>query len=1343
MQNDTPMLFPELFSPQDIPNHFLTYMAWRIQSIEKLQALDILRQMGATITLAQKIWKNLIDQKQLLCIDDLFYILSPQLHLSLLWELKDVPGEPFKRYFQKPSPSLFPYHKEWAERLRIVLFYYARQNTNMPYSFKEDYQNTIARLCFEMFYHAKWKDILPKLPVSLLNAAFLYQEKLRMWNLIFPDENFLREVYLENPYLPDPLKKYYQEACYFDLHIMPGHIDKACTENTFSSGEGKCITALCLQYQDQDKEAVKIYQQLLKEKGEHFFYHPFFDLMYIQALIRENSSSSRKKLDSLQKKRELYNALELLPARLLLSHHLQQKTDIGIEYIEKHYQEFPPLILLLVMLVVLHYQMKEDIAVDYSYLDPVLHSPSYRLLQLEGSSAFPCCKERKDELEKELGLKPIFQPYHKLPVWQETLNQLNELAQRPLASSPNSPSQTRIIYCINEYKQITPRLQKSKDGVTWSAGRNIALSTFSQKKVEGMNAIDTQLAACVKAYSSGWGRYEYYELDSSEAFPILAGYPLVFQESNPAIPVVIEKEELQITIIRQTGGYEVRMNVTPPIDKKVYIQRENDQLYRVVQMDSWQMLLFQQLERVPVFPPEAKKELAGLLGNLSKHITIHSDLLQSGSTLKTVKADTLITVRLQPSGNGIQAELFVKPFADQPPYCKAGEGVQNVIGNVNGKQVQAVRNLKKEKENLKVVSDALQQISRDKTVTDVVFFDDAYQCLELLDVLRTLTHACRTEWPEGVKYVIRRAVDFSDLKLSLKSAAQWFEVEGELQIDARTQMKISELLRKVSESKGRFIELGDSEFLALSKGLRRQLEEMEVMMVKDKDKMHVSRLNASLLTDLESRGVNLLKDPTFIQLQQRIEQAAQKKFPVPKTLQAELRNYQADGFRWMSRLAQWGAGACLADDMGLGKTIQAIALLLSRGNKGASLVVAPASVLLNWRDEIIRFAPSLTPLVMHHADCDRKKLVEEASDFDIVLTTYGLLVNEAELLAGKQWNVIVLDEAHTIKNKATKMSKAAMGLQGDFRLLLTGTPLQNHLSEIWNLFQFANPGMLGTFQHFSETFILPIEKGENKQRQKQLKKLLLPFLLRRTKSEVLDELPEKTEITVHVELSPEERALYETLRRQALLNLEEKSSTAMQTLTELTRLRQAACHPCLVNKELTLASSKTQAFLNLTDELITNNHRALVFSQFTSHLALIRKELDARGTEYLYLDGSVTVTERTALVKKFQTGEQPLFLISLKAGGLGLNLTAADYVIHLDPWWNPAIEDQASDRAHRIGQSRPVTIYRLIAAQTIEEKIIKLHQTKKSLADSLLDGSNLSHQLTKEQMLELLREGKE
>ncbi|WP_315357996.1 DEAD/DEAH box helicase, partial [Prevotella denticola] len=338
--------------------------------------------------------------------------------------------------------------------------------------------------------------------------------------------------------------------------------------------------------------------------------------------------------------------------------------------------------------------------------------------------------------------------------------------------------------------------------------------------------------------------------------------------------------------------------------------------------------------------------------------------------------------------------------------------------------------------------------------------------------------------------------------------------------------------------------------------------------------------------------------------------------------------------------------------------------------------------------------------------------------------------------------VVCLDEAHTIKNANTKMSKAAMRLQAQRRVILTGTPIQNHLAELWNLFQFINPGLLGSAEQFKKKFILPIEGDNDKNRQSQLRKLISPFLLRRTKSEVIDELPEKNEIKLPVELSSDEMAMYEVRRRETEERVRANVGDKMSTLAEITRLRQMACSCSLVDRKWKLPSSKVLAFIDLAESLDESGNRALVFSQFTSFFEEVKQAMDKAKLSYLYLDGSTPMAMREKLVKDFQTGKCPFFLISLKAGGLGLNLTGANYVIHLDPWWNPAIEQQATDRAYRIGQKQNVTVYHLISQHTIEEKILRLHKTKRNLSDSLLEGSDISHAMTQEELLELLQDNR-
>ena len=347
-----------------------------------------------------------------------------------------------------------------------------------------------------------------------------------------------------------------------------------------------------------------------------------------------------------------------------------------------------------------------------------------------------------------------------------------------------------------------------------------------------------------------------------------------------------------------------------------------------------------------------------------------------------------------------------------------------------------------------------------------------------------------------------------------------------------------------------------------------------------------------------------------------------------------------------------------------------------------------------------------------------------------------------DLLGTVPWQTIILDEAQAIKNAATKRSKAAMSLQARFKLITTGTPIENHLGELWNLFHFINPGLLGTLNSFNERFAIPIERYQDREARLRLKKLIRPFILRRIKSEVLEELPPRTEITLDVEMSDYETHFYEALRQNAIELLEnnkEKKGRHLQILSEIMKLRQACCSPRLLDPHSRVVSSKLKVFSEIVEELIGSRHKVLVFSQFIGHLRIIREFLDGRHISYQYLDGSTSSRLRKERVEAFQAGQGDLFLISLKAGGLGLNLTAADYVIHMDPWWNPAIEDQASDRAHRIGQTRPVTIYRLVCKNSIEEKIVRLHQEKRDLAGSLLEGSDISARMNSEELLDLIR----
>jgi SNF2 family DNA or RNA helicase len=542
----------------------------------------------------------------------------------------------------------------------------------------------------------------------------------------------------------------------------------------------------------------------------------------------------------------------------------------------------------------------------------------------------------------------------------------------------------------------------------------------------------------------------------------------------------------------------------------------------------------------------------------------------------------------------------------------------------------------------------------------------------------------------------------------------------------------------MNSATGRFLPLGENQFLALTESFKKRLQELNALSESNsKDGVCVNQLAAAILAELASEAGDVQSDAAWQTHLKKISGLADYVPKLPSTLQAELRDYQLEGFQWLSRLAHWGVGACLADDMGLGKTVQTLAVLLERAPHGPALVVAPISVAMNWQSEVARFAPTLRVRAYN-----QQRSLNDLNAFDLVIASYGMLQQDTEAFSQVEWNTVVLDEAQVIKNAATKRSQAAMALKADFRIIASGTPVENHLGELWNLFRFINPGLLGSKERFTEKFSNPIERGDKLART-HLKRLIQPFILRRTKTQVLSELPARTEITLQVELSEQERHLYEALRQEALDKIEHMSpeqGKSMQVLAEITKLRRFCCHPQLVVKGSSVAGSKLAVFAAVTEELLDNNHKALVFSQFVDHLAIVRAWLEEKGIGYQYLDGSTPAQERKRRVDAFQAGQGDIFLISLKAGGTGLNLTAADYVIHLDPWWNPAVEDQASDRAHRMGQLRPVTIYRLVTQQTIEDKIIALHAQKRDLADSLLEGGDASAKLDTAALLRLLKD---
>jgi superfamily II DNA or RNA helicase len=613
------------------------------------------------------------------------------------------------------------------------------------------------------------------------------------------------------------------------------------------------------------------------------------------------------------------------------------------------------------------------------------------------------------------------------------------------------------------------------------------------------------------------------------------------------------------------------------------------------------------------------------------------------------------------------------------------------------------------------------------------------------EIIRDADFGVRIVEPEG-----EIALGVSD------SGEGWFDLDVGIEIDGARRTLLP-ILAKLIEAGGmeaaRIVDgklhtvLDDGRALALpADRMAKLMSVLEGMLAAGRtvdDKLRVPLEEADGLLDVDElvarRGDTARIDGYLARL--RDDETPLGELAAPSSFQGELRPYQRQGLAWLQNLRANGLAGYLGDDMGLGKTAQTIAHIAlehEAGRLGApALIVVPTSLVPNWSAELARFAPHLRIVVMH--GLDRHERWDEIAAAQIVITTYAILVRDVEALKARHWSLVVLDEAQAIKNPESKATRAACSLEADQRLCLSGTPVENNLGELWSQFAFLMPGLLGDRKSFQKRFRTPIEKRGDGVRAAQFARRIRPFLLRRTKGAVASDLPPKTEVVRRIELDAAQRDLYEAIRLSVHERVREAIAASglarshITVLDALLKLRQACCDPRLVKLDAArqvTESTKLTSLIEMLSEMVPEGRRILVFSQFTSMLDLIKPALDAVAIPYVELTGSTV--DRATPVRRFQDGEVPVFLISLKAGGRGLNLTAADTVIHYDPWWNPAAEAQATDRAHRIGQDKPVFVYKLIAAGTVEEKIIELQRRKSDLADAAVNGGTLAGALVED-----------
>ena len=506
----------------------------------------------------------------------------------------------------------------------------------------------------------------------------------------------------------------------------------------------------------------------------------------------------------------------------------------------------------------------------------------------------------------------------------------------------------------------------------------------------------------------------------------------------------------------------------------------------------------------------------------------------------------------------------------------------------------------------------------------------------------------------------------------------------------------------------------------------------------------------------DSDEISLARSRAFKALIRNMKTVEENDFEEPLSLQKILRSYQRRGFRWIKTLHGNGFSGILADDMGLGKTLQVIAFLLSEWEEGGwkehqdagrnclALIVTPASLVYNWQSEIEHFAPQLSARIIAGSQGQREELLAGAGPEDILVTSYDLLKRDIERYENIIFASQVIDEAQYIKNQNTQAAKAVKQIQSGFRLAMTGTPIENRLSELWSIFDYLMPGFLYNYKRFKEKLEVPIIQNQDETAMQQLQKMVRPFIMRRLKKDVLRDLPDKLEENVFAHIEGEQQKLYDAhvMRMKLLLegqSEQEFKQTKIQVLAELTKLRQICCDPSLIYDDYQKGSAKLDMCMELIENAVNGGHKILLFSQFTSMLERIQSRLDKAEIGYYTLTGTTDKSKRRRLVEKFNADETPVFCISLKAGGTGLNLTSADIVIHYDPWWNEAVQNQATDRAHRIGQKKVVTVYRLLTKGTIEEKIMEVQEKKKELSDKVLSGEGIgSGSFSREELLGLL-----
>ena len=888
--------------------------------------------------------------------------------------------------------------------------------------------------------------------------------------------------------------------------------------------------------------------------------------------------------------------------------------------------------------------------------------------------------------------------------WQQWLTRIDGVLNTEVANKE------RLIWQLEPLAmKVNAKIQaKNKRG--WTQGRKVALDKFNHKHKEILSPSDTAILSAAAYDGMDWG-------DSSSRVTRTVAHALCDADN------LYDHHGEQVSFYRETPllvwrsvGDELAFEVYPYYHQRTcaqpWLYHSGDGIYSFIDAPEQLTDFLEELRvRDPHFPVAQTAELMAVLGD-----QVHwFDMDKQQGTV--TRGDSVAEPQLWLAWNGASLDVAIEfGSSDNNVSWPPGKGSEWESG-FDGVWYQ--RDLVNEKRQANALVDELGLVKNKNFIWQI----EGEAALTFITQIDGELGA-NLHWKADSQQV--KVIGVEDFSMSINQKQNWFEVDGRVHIDSSLEMDLRQLL---AHHRTGFISADNSSLtLLISEQLRRQLSLIDSLV--DDDQLVDQRMAYPLQKLVESMSAN--SDDAW----DKLVEEWRVKPDLDADLLLPLRDYQKESVEWAAHLSQHGFGACLADDMGLGKTLQGLTLLSHYREQGPSMVVCPKSVLTNWVQEAERFTPQLTMIDLE-ASSDRIATINAAGANDVVVMSYGMVTRLAETLNEIDWNCAVLDEAQQIKNPQAKRSKVVFGLQAAHRFALSGTPVENHLVELWSLFSFLNPGLLGDLKSFRSKYA---QAAKQEQDMLRLKTLVSPFIMRRTKAEVLTELPAKTEVVHHIELSNKERTAYEAVRKESLVNLKSESSRGVvEVFAALTKLRQICCDVSLVFDSMKGEdSTKLSEAQSLIEEALDGDHKVLVFSQFVGVLKRFSAQLTQSNIGFSYLDGKLTTKQRQAAIDSFKDGTNSVFLISLKAGGTGLNLTEADTVIHIDPWWNPAVEDQASDRAYRMGQQKPVTVYRLVTKNTIEEKIIALHHDKRDLADQVLSASSTSKTLDPTMLLSLL-----